>query len=145
MPDSSARDNLTSLFERRMSDLGQQLADGQIELGDFQIQMRQELRDVHALQLVAAADGDKANVVPDDWLRLGPELQKQYRYLEDFSHQIADGGVSGGAIANRASLYAGSGQSSYWRQATGSAELPAYPGDGTSPCLGRCRSEEDTP
>lgn len=141
MPDRAMSDQITSLFEDRMNSLGQMLADGEINLMQFQVTMRQELRDAHALQIVAAADGDKSKVLANDWLILGSELQEQYRYLENFSHQIADGSVSGGAIANRASMYAGSSKSSYWKHATKGVDLPAYPGDGSSECKGHCGCE----
>lgn len=134
MPDASMRDTLNAVFEQRMSDLGNQVATGDISVQDFQIAMRQELRDAHALQLIAAADGEPSQ---DDFLKLGSQLQKQYRYLEDFAHQITDGTQAPGGIANRASLYAGSGKATYWRQAMGT-DLPAYPGDGQTPCYGKC-------
>lgn len=128
------RDLLLDIAERRMGDLSDRLASGALSLSDWQIGMRQELRDAYAMQIVAAADGDKANVSADDWLRLGSQLRSQYGYLEDFAHSVQAGDVTGDAIGNRATMYARSAKQMYWRQTTAGVDLPAYPNDGSTPC-----------
>lgn len=129
MSDPAVRDLITELYEQRFAELGNRLANGTLDISDWQITMRQELRDCFALQLRAGA-GD-GGVSADDWLRLGPQLTSQYKYLEAFAHDIADGTLSADAISARAMLYARPSQQMYWRQKTTDYDLPAYPGDGT--------------
>lgn len=134
----AAKDAILAVAEDRMAGLTQSLLDGKISIADWQIQMRQELRDVNALMLVAGAGGDRSKVDPSDWLKLGPELKSQYRYLENFAHELASGDPRVLATAvTRAKLYARSTQATFWRQAL-PVQLPAYPGDGSSECLTNC-------
>ncbi len=129
MANPRVRDLITELYEQRMVELGNRLASGAIDLGTFQITMRQELRDCFALQLRAGADA--GGVTANDWLKLGPQLNSQYKYLEGFAHDIASGAIGPDAIAGRAMLYVRPSQQMYWRQKIADVELPAYPGDGT--------------
>jgi hypothetical protein len=129
---------LTEKFRQDLSDLTQQLQNGQIDLGYWQITMREDLRKQYALQLIKASGGKASEVDPDDWLRLGNQLKEQYEYLENFAHQIADGTAQEGMLTNRAAMYADSSREAYWRQYTKGYDLPAYPGDGSS-CYGLTR------
>ena len=133
---------LSRSVENRLAILSDKLVTGDITILDWQIGFRDELRKANALFLVIAAGGDKSQVNPDDWLKLGSELQSQYRYLENFADDILNGKVTGGAVATRAELYAGSAKTTFWRQITSQLEaevdLPAQPGDGSTACLGRC-------
>lgn len=139
MPDLEMSRLLMDVAEQRMTELSDRLASGDIALIDWHIGMRQELRDAYAMQIVAAADGDKANVAASDWLKLGSQLRSQYGYLEDFARAVKDGTVSGDAIGSRSALYAKSAQTMYWKQATGGADLPTMPGE--QACLGNCGCE----
>ncbi len=62
-------------------------------------------------------------------------VNNQLGYLKDFASAAGD--MSSEAVAARANLYAGSVKGSYWKSAIDVA-LPAYPGDGSSECLGNC-------
>ncbi len=136
MPDPAARQVVLAMSEKRMGDLSARYAAGDLDLGQWQTAMREELRRSYALQVIAGNDGKMPS--PDDWLRLGPALKAQYGYLEDFGRAVAAGEVEGDAIGSRSALYARSAQSAYWSQATGGADLPAMPCDGTSECHGNC-------
>ena len=59
----------------------------------------------------------------------------QLKYLDDFVAGMDD--MSDAAIAARANMYAGASRATYYKSAT-EADLPAYPGDGSSECLGNC-------
>lgn len=128
---------LLQMSEQRMAALADKLAKGQIQLIDFQITMREELRRANAYQLIAGAGGNKANVKADDWLKLGSELQKQYRYLSNFSREIQSGQLSAAQIAARTKLYARSSQAVFWKQAL-PVQLPANPRDGSTACRSNC-------
>lgn len=138
MPDVAVRDAIRAQYQEEMASLSAEYAAGDISLDNWHEGMKTALRDSYALNLRAGAD---APLKYTDYLQLGNPLQKQYRFLADFKQSIADGALSGGAIATRAKLYALSAVQMYWRQVTRGAELPAYPGDGTSDCLTNCGCE----
>ena len=137
-PNPDMRDGMAGMFQYVFRDLANDLASGRITGGDWQVSMRDELRSLHALELIAAAGGSRSDVSPDDWLRLGNVLKQQYGYLEDFAREIVDGNLSAAQIGARAELYAGSGKQSYWSQVTSETDLPAQPGDGSTACKGHC-------
>jgi hypothetical protein len=139
MADPKIRDAFSSIYEQRMIDMGDRMANGEISLVEFQQDMRQVIRDAFAMQLRSGADD--SGVSMDDYLKLGPQVRSQYAYLESFAQDILDGKIEGDAIADRAAMYGGSARQMYWRQAMGDADLPAYPCDGSSPCLGNCGCE----
>lgn len=129
---------IDALFNQRMAYLASQLTSGKITLGEWHTEMREANRRARALQLIAGAGGDKSEISPDDWLRLGPALRKQDGFLRQFALDIQEGKIAATGIANRASLYAGTAGEEYWQQATKDVDLPAMPRDGSSPCGGRC-------
>lgn len=136
MASPDVRDAITARYEQRMADLARSYTSGAIDLSDFQITMRQELRDAYALQLRAGNDGPITDT--NAYLKLGNELKSQYGYLEQFSRDIRNGSQAPDGIAARTRLYAQSARQMYWRQSTEGAGLPAYPGDGTSQCKTNC-------
>ena len=142
MPDAAMRDALDATFSKRVRDLSGRLSKGEIDLMEWQITMREELRSVHALQLIAGAGGDKSQVSADDWLKLGSELRSQYLYLEDFARAVERGDLSDAQLSARAELYAHSARTTYWKQATSGVDLPAMPGEG-SECLTNCNCSWD--
>lgn len=136
--DTSTMRRLLADFEDKMRGMAAQVVDGDMSVSDFQINMREELRREYALMMIAGAGGDQSQVADDDWLRLGSQLQKQYRYLADFADQLASGDPRTLALApTRAGMYARSSTAIYWYEAT-DVDLPAYPGDGSSECLTQC-------
>lgn len=141
MPDQFMRQEIEDLFTRHMAYITDQLSTGQITLQDWQITMREDIRRAHALQMIAGAGGDAAKVAPDDWLRLGSTIRTQDRYLQDFARQILAGEVDPASVGSRAALYAKSAAAEYSKQATKDVDLPAYPGDGSTACLGNCGCE----
>lgn len=136
-------DHLMQVFEAQNEALIIRVLKGQMSVADWQIEMRERLRRQNMLMLIAGAGGNKADVRADDWLKLGSELKSQYKYLEGFARDLADG--TPGALSHavgRAKMYARSTRASFWRQAS-PVDLPAYPGDGSSECLTNCLCEWD--
>lgn len=129
---------LVKLSEQRMQQLAAKLDSGEMRVIDWQIAMREELRTANKMQLIAGAGGEKDAVNANDWLKLGSELQKQYRYVAQFARDIQAGTISPAQIAARSALYARSSQAVFWRQAL-PVKLPAYPRDGTSRCRSNCK------
>lgn len=134
MPDASAK--ITAYFEHRMDDLSQQLANGQISLQDWHIGMRQEIRDSFAMQLKAGSPNNTPTA--NDYLKLGPQVQAQDRFLSQFARDIQSGDINPSAIGSRAKMYARSSGQMFWDAKTGNAKLPAYPKDGSTPCRHNC-------
>lgn len=134
MPDRATSERLIDYYNDQVADLTRQLADDEIDVGTWQITMRQLLRDAFADQLrAAAAPGTPTSA---DYLILGPLLRTQYEYLEGFARDIAAGFMTFDQITARARLYVGASREAYWRYVTRGAKLPAYPCDGSSECLG---------
>lgn len=134
-PNPQMKDGMIAMFELRFRDLADELTSGSIDLGSWQLEMRTELRSLYALQIIAASGVEnRADVNPDDWLRLGNLLKQQYSYLADFANEIQDGDLSTAQILARAQMYAGPSQTAYWRQNT--PDFPTYPGE--QQCLGNC-------
>lgn len=72
--------------------------------------------------------------------RLSELLLSQFQYLNDFANAIVKGQLSEAAILDRLSLYTSSSRQAFERAnaAMIGADLPAYPGDGTTVCRTRC-------
>jgi hypothetical protein len=127
--------------ERRIEELTRQLADGEISLADWHIQMRVELRRTNLEQFVTGKGGDRAGLKLTDYQGLGTELRRQYRYLEKFARVVkkaADDGRSLNFAISRAKLYAKSSQASFWRSHV-PVKLPQVPRDGQTKCRTNCR------
>jgi hypothetical protein len=73
---------------------------------------------------------------------LGAALQTQLDFLAGFAASVED--MSEAQAAARAALYAGALKSTYAKGQFGEQlDLPFYPGDGSTVCLGNCRCEWD--
>ncbi len=145
-PNPDMRDGMAGMFQYVFRDLANDLASGRITVGDWQVSMREELRNLHALELIAAAGGNRSDVAPDDWLRLGNVLKQQYGYLEAFAREIVDGNLSAAQIGARAELYTRPAKAAYWAQVNRDYAVPAQPGEGTfcaCGCSWRFEDHED--
>lgn len=125
-------------YKVRVNELAAQLAKGQIDILKWQIEMRQAMREAWTLQLVAGAGGDKSKIDSAEYLKLGTRLKQQYDYLERFAADITAKNLSQAQIAVRSRMYVDAARAIYWQQITG-LDLPAYPGDGSTPCLTACK------
>lgn len=85
-----ALDGYVDASQNVSRDLGILLRDGNISLADWQLQMRAHIKDVH-LAAAAAQRGGWQNMTQADFGRVGQRIREQYRYLDNFAKQIADG------------------------------------------------------
>jgi hypothetical protein len=129
-PNVKEKDGLIALFEKVLRDLAALLAAGAITLAVWQERMKEELRKLYALQLVAATDGDPELIADTDWKQLEPTLKAQYGYLAGFAAAIV-AGITTAELAARAAQYTRASQQVFWRKTLGDYTLPAYPGEGT--------------
>jgi hypothetical protein len=117
----------------------QNLIDDVITVGDWEAQMRDALKAEYIQQYLLGIGGE-GNLSQKDYGSIGGMLHDQYRYLDNFAQQIADGELTPGQVMMRAQMYANSARESFGR-ARGRAygipdgSLPDYPGSGRS-CLG---------
>jgi len=132
---------LRLMSERRIEALTRELADGRLTVGAWQEQMKAELRRGNHEQFVVGKGGIRGNINRREYLQLGPELKRQYRYLDRFAAQIQARAEAGKPITfavQRAKLYARSTQASMWRSAV-PVKLPQVPRDGQTRCRTNCK------
>jgi hypothetical protein len=130
-PNAEMRDGMIRVVELQIRSLADDLTAGRIDLATWQNAMRDELRSLHALEVIAGAGGDRGLITAESRMRLGLAMQEQYKYLSQFADEIATGDLSAAQIAARSVRYAQSTQTSYWSQVNGDYDLPAQPGEGT--------------
>jgi hypothetical protein len=87
-----------------MTALARQLRKGEITLDEWSEAMRTEIK---AQQLAAAmvARGGAAQMTQEDYGRVGGQIANQFRYLNNFQSQIAQGLPLDGRFINRVELY----------------------------------------
>lgn len=95
----------------------------------------------HSLAEYAAAAGKDEREVLEEVKKL---VGKQIDFLNKFTDEVEQGKYEdrSEALKARAAMYAASLKESYWRGKIG-GDYPAYPGDGSSECLGNCGCEWD--
>ena len=129
--------------------LCEQLANGEITAEEWMEAMQQHVKDANVSAYLAGKSGDWQSMSFEDWGRLGAVLAGQYAFLRSFRRALReylgeDARKSLAQMKERARLYAESARQSYQRGYMSElgmdpALLPAYPGDGTTECLVRCR------
>lgn len=106
---------------RAITNLTERLRSRAITLGEWERQMRVELKQIHIYSGMLAKGG-RLQLSQADFGRIGRELREQYGFLRDFADQIANGQQPiDGRLASRARLYAQSGRVTF--HATERAEM----------------------
>jgi len=132
---------LRQVSERRIGELSGRLQSGDLNLADWQEQMKAELRRANLEQFVTANGGVRENIDRREYLKLGTELRRQYRYLARFAAVIEAAAADDkplGFVTVRAALYARSTQASFWR-ASVPVPLTQVPRDGKTRCKTSCK------
>ena len=132
---------LRRMSETRMAGLTQRLLDGDLDLAGWVADMKAELRRGNYEQFVVGKGGDRSRIDRREYLQLGPELRRQYAYLDRFAADIearAAGGKSLQFALERAKLYARSTQAMMWKSAI-PVKLPQVPRDGQTRCRTNCK------
>jgi hypothetical protein len=123
-----------------VTSMADMLADGRLNVRDWTLLMRDELKDVYIQQYVLARGGLE-QMTQRDWGTLGPILREQYQYLDRFAREVADGTVSEAQIRRRAAMYVRSSREAFERgnaRMLGVVGLPDYPGAGNTLCRANC-------
>jgi len=136
------------LFEDAVADLNAQLLNEEITLDEWETQMGRQVKRMHLSAYLSGRSGDWSSLTASDVQAIQDEAQRQLRYLRRWRNELAEPGkmddVSERKMNVRGGLYGASASSSFER-AYGAERglppnvLPAYPGDGTTKCLTRCK------
>lgn len=127
--------------EGRLAELSQQLIGGDIDVSTWQLAMKDELRRAAKEQLVIGKGGVLEDIKASDWLALGPELRRQYTYLDKFGRTVVAAAKQGkplGFVESRAKLYGKAMQAVFWKTAI-PVRLPQVPRDGSTACRTNCK------
>jgi len=110
---------------------------------EWEFQMREIIKDAYGAAYMLGRGG-RFQMSYRDWSYLGRAVSEQYRYLNNFAAQVVSRPFNAEDVAQavrRANLYPLSARQVMQRgytYARGVPELPYYPGDGSTPCLGNC-------
>ena len=121
---------------------GAALVNGDVTLGAWQRDFRQQIKDEYIRQYGLGIGGvDQMTAV--DRGSIGGMLAEQYRYLDRLVAQTAAGEVSPARLIQRSMMYLNSSREALFRamgRARGieTGEAPAHPGDGSTQCLTNC-------
>lgn len=132
-------DELRRLLDHILTDIGQQaaaLAAGRITVDQWQQTMAQSLYVGHMAAMMEGRGQDQLS--PQAQALVNRLVGEQLDYLNGFADEVDATGWQDKYEA-RALLYGGSIKGTYWRGKAYGYDLPAYPGDGQSECLGSCR------
>lgn len=83
-------DRVAQAAKVRMQSMAMELGRGKVSLPDFHLAMRSELKTAF-VNNVAAAKGGYAQLTASDFGRIGNEVKKQYKFLDNFVTELYAG------------------------------------------------------
>lgn len=136
-------DEITFASDDKVAALKKQYDEGTISAKDFGAKMKTEIKKGHVAE-ACLGKGGRENMSKSDWGVVGRTLRKQYKYMDGFVKDLEAGRYEpgSGAIEVRAQMYMRAVRQSYekaYAASWGVRNLPAYAGDGQSPCRTSCR------
>jgi len=90
------------------------VSSGRLAPVDWNVLMRQHIKDEYIRQYITAVGG-RANMTKADWGRMGGMLKEQYGYLDGFYKQVQGGNLTEGQIKSRARMYINSAREAFER------------------------------
>lgn len=138
---TALRDLFVERKQEAATELAHDLANGRMNLQEFEIAFRREIKSVFVDQYVLAKGGRNA-MTASDWGAVGRIVRDQYAYARDFAQDIANGKLSQAQIASRVMAYFNSSTQAFeqGRSASyGVPTLPEYPADGQQRCRHNCK------
>ncbi|MFB2768576.1 hypothetical protein ACE1AT_04690 [Pelatocladus sp. BLCC-F211] len=100
-------------LEVRLKGHARLLAQNKIDIAEFQIRMAQTLKESHLRNMAIGAGGVK-RLTPTHYGKIGAQLKKQYRYLNKFGQDLAEGKLTKEQTIRRAGMYAKSARTSFF-------------------------------
>ena len=133
------RDHFVESQYAAVDDLALRLSNGDITIQEWVTEFRGVLKETY-YDSYFAAKGGRHTATQADHGRLGQMLRQQYGWLNKFA-EAAKQGKTPEYLAWRSRLYIDSAVQAFERgQAVAwGIDLPAYPGDGQTECLVKCR------
>lgn len=101
------------------------VARGDITVGAWQQAMRDQIKQTYIWQAELAAGG-RAHMTQQYWGVVGGRIYGQYRYLDNFAAQLANGQLTEGQIRSRSTMYINSARQTYWAIRTREAKKRGY-------------------
>lgn len=135
------RDAYIAQSKLRTNALAAQVANGEISIQQWQIAMRQVVKDTFINEYMLGAGGRNA-MTQADWGRVGQMVRNQYEYLDNFAQDILNGRYTEAGVAARGRMYPEAASQAFERGNTegrGMPPLPQVPGDGQTRCLSNCK------
>jgi hypothetical protein len=111
--------------EARVASLASQLRNRQITLAEWQMAMRDTIKDIH-LASSALARGGWAQMSDADYAKVAEKIEFQLMKLNQFALQIEKGLPLDGRFARRTTLYAQSGRVTYHESLRNEMALRGY-------------------
>jgi hypothetical protein len=109
----TAIDNAIRNAQKRITAQTIRMQKGQLGLGAWQNEMRENIKQIH-LYSAAAGKGGWAQLTQSDLGRVGRELQKQYGFLDKFARGLENGTIKNdGRVLPRARLYGSQGRGTF--------------------------------
>lgn len=103
-------EKVVDVVGRKNRSLTERLNKKQIDLSTWKKEMRQNLKNLHTLS-GAVGRGGRKQMSKSDWGKVGAEVRKQYKFLDNFERDIKAGRVSPQMAEYRATLYGRSARS----------------------------------
>jgi len=135
------RDEFTARRMDAVNDLAEQMATDKLNLQQWTLNMRQEIKRTYLAEYEAGIGG-RNMMTQSDFGRVGGMLKRQYEYLNNFAEEVRQGKLSVAQIKLRARMYIDSATQSFERSRSisqGVPDLPQYPGDGKTVCRSNCK------
>lgn len=135
-------DDLVRQMQDDTTDIWRGLQAGALSVDRWQETQARSVLTFHMAAYMMGRGYTKADqMTPREVDRVTERVKEQIEYLNGFADTI-DAEWNGGELKAgwlaRAKSYAGAIKAQYWRGATLGIVLPAYPGDGSSECIGNC-------
>jgi hypothetical protein len=135
------------IFKNAVIELNAQLKQGRIESDEWLRRMMGEVKDLHTTAFAIGYSGRWDEISSREWGSVGRVTQRQYRFLRRWRQQIDQQGLNAFSLAqlnDRAQKYSQASSESFERGYSAEVGmppdvLPAYPGDGTTICMTRCK------
>ena len=90
------------------------LGDKRLNAADWKTAFGRQIKNVYIQQAELAAGG-REQMTPQLWGMVGGSVREQYRYLDDFARQVANGQLTQAQIEARTKMYINSSREAYWR------------------------------
>lgn len=135
------------IFQNQAVELNAQLKQGRIESDEWLRRMMEEIKDLHTTAFAIGYSGRWDEIPNRDWGAVGPTVKRQYRFLRRWRREIQKKELDDLSLAklnDRAQKYGQASSESFEKGYSAEVGmppnvLPAYPGDGSTACLTRCK------